>query len=293
MKMILGNMDTYMGTEDYISAAMKQDLPYSFYVHQAVSFVVNELRSLNKGLASSGRGKYEGELRIKNSEVINSEVSPYAFYINSGAFHICYKMNLDKYQEMFQDGIIKNAIMMNPNNLPFMFITLHELNHIFRDHNQFDHKGLTPSMFVKATEMDADLMAAAHLFRRIQKVYVSANDLDVRILVVISIMEALNAMANHSRNLIYQSEHTRLFDVILKVAHLKKDQFSSEPPDVNLTSDVTRYNIKMIGGFLSNYRYLVSNKDDISDFIHETIIYAGSPERAGTFESWDEIKSQV
>lgn len=166
--MMLGDLDSYMSAQDYILAAKEKDKKYGVYVERSIIFATSQLSNLNEALVGLGRGEYEAEIRIKNSDIINSEVSPYAFYINSGVFNVCYRMNLSKYEFLFKDNLIKKVIANNPVELPFSFVMHHELSHLYRAHNEVVNIDTKKPSFVKGTEMDADLLAVSQLYRSLQ-----------------------------------------------------------------------------------------------------------------------------
>jgi hypothetical protein len=293
--MILGDIDTYMSATDYIGKAKEKDVAYANYVERSLSFVEHQLSTLNSELLRNNREEYKPEIRIKNSTIINSEVSLYAFYINSETFMSCYKMNISKYKDVFINEYIQNILLYNPIEFPFSFIINHELSHIYRAHNDVKNSDINKSLFVKATEMDADLIAVSSLYRAFQSSMAGkVDDEEIRCLVLISALEAFYAMSSHSNGTIYQSELERLWDVICKISILNESTDIKAPVDVNFTSELSKKNSQYILDFLFKSLNILGANDCISKFINKFFEYVIKPTDSETaINAWHQIKSSV
>jgi hypothetical protein len=293
--MILGELDSYMSAIDYINESRKKDVTYANYVQQALNFVQQQLSSLNEYLVKKGRLKCDAEIRIKNSDVINAEISVFAFYINTGVFSACYNLELTKYKFMFKSTLIQNILSRNPIEFPSSFIINHELSHIYRAHGDVENTNINENLFVRATEMDADLLSVAKLYRGLQSNLknIETDDSEIRCLVLLSSMEALGAMQKHSNGFIYQKPEERLWDIILKLSHLKEDPESHIPVDVNGSSDTTRNNLTYLMDFIMKYKESSQPDDPIVLFIDNLLNYIMSSRQSGTISAWSKIKENV
>lgn len=293
--MILGDMGSYMSTIDYVSEAYKKDALYANYVERSLAFTTNQLNLLNKELEEKGRSSFCAEIRVKNSDVINSEVNAFAFYINSGVFSKCYNMDLRKYKNAFQSEYIKGVLHTNPIELPFQFIVFHEINHIRRAHAEVDNKLVSKDLYVKSTEMDADLIAVAMLYRGLQNLCRGkhVDDAEVRCLAIISVIEVLCSMKQYSGGKTYQTEGERLSDIVLKMFHLNEDPTLGMPVDVNCSSGATKKNSIYIREFMLRIKNLWSQEQPAVELINDLFTYILSGKYSGTISAWNEIKHEI
>lgn len=293
--MIIGEIDSYMSTLEYINESRKRDAKYANYVEATLKFTQTQLDLLNELLAKKGRVECNAEIRIKNSDTINAEISAFAFYINTGVFSACFNLELTKYKSMFNSTIIQNILSRNPVEFPSSFIIYHELSHIYRAHGNVDNTNIDENSFVRATEMDADLLSVSKLYRGFQGNLkkAGAEDSEIRGLALISSMEALGAMQRHSNGHIYQKPEERLWDIMLKLSHLKEDPESLTPVDVNLSSDKTKKNLTYIFDFIKKYKESSQLDDPTVLLIENLFNYIVSNRKSGTFSAWEKVKENV
>ncbi|PKF60182.1 hypothetical protein CW745_16370 [Psychromonas sp. psych-6C06] len=284
-----------MSVEDYISEAMKEDVQYARYVELCVNLANKEMSSLNDFFREKNMPTYDAEVRIKNSDVVNSEVSPYAFYINSGVFYTCFKTGFHFYSELFSDSFLNKALKSSALLLPFQFILYHELSHIYRAHDDSYDGSINKDSFIKATEMDADLMSVAKLYRVLQSSFQSKciADREMRFLVLLCAIVVLCVMSQHSNDNVYQGECERLWDIVLKISHLKEDRNSEAPVDVDLTSDTTKGNFDAQIDFLLRLENLPILESEMVTFINSFIEHISTFKESRTITAWEKIKDKV
>lgn len=292
--MLLGDVDSYMSVNSYVAEAYKRDSGYANYVKRSAEFVDCQLKRLNLDLARRGKSEYAGEVRVRNSDVVNAEVSSFVFYISSGVFSAFYRVDFFKYYDVFNDQKIKKVIRDNPVELPFQFVIFHELGHIYRSHVEVENDLVGEELFVKATEMDADLLAVGKLYRTLQNVFSDrcSIDLELRCLALITVMEVLCIASLHSGG-VYQSESQRLLDIIVKLSHLNENPDPHVPVDVDCSSDVTRRNNNHIVKFILNLRRKLASQTNILEFIDRFLKYVVCKPSSDTFSSWEKIKHDV
>jgi len=292
--MVLGDLDTFMSIDDYINAAKVHDIKYGEYVENSLCFVQKALDNLNTELLKINRVEYKPEIRIKNSNVLNSEVSSYAFYINSEVLSTCYKICFSKYVNLFINKNMKNLLIQKTLATTFQFIIYHELSHLFRAHHDIKNISVNQIEFIQSTEMDADLIAAAKIYRILQVDLknLGLNDLDIKAIAFLSVVEVLYAMHLHTTGNEYQSEYQRLWDIFGKIIILNESP--DIIPDQNFTSDISKRNGHYILGLLFKYREKFPT-DDIAIFINDFLLYVINMDIKNntTNRIWDTIKNTV
>lgn len=244
-------------------------------------------------MAASGRPTFNGQVRIKNSEIINSEISAYVFYINSGVFSACYGLNFTKYSNMFKSNNIKQILRSNPIKYPFQFVAYHEMAHLRRAHGDIDNNLISATQVVQATEFDADLLAAAALYHHLEPICQDSDDSEIRCLTILFIIEILCAMNTQSGGGAYQSMEERLWHILIKMSHLNKPQDSGLAVDVDCTSDATKRYFSFIQEFILQLKRPPIQDVRIAGFIDSFVKYRTSNRPSSIISNWSKIKNKV
>ena len=119
----------------------------------------------------------------------------------------------------------------------FGWVIAHEFFHIVRCHNEVANGG-TEMVTNRALEHDADLCAAAALFRQFQFRYRSIlSDQDIRRLTFYSIFWPLRSLSVDQPQITHSSIATRLWQILVKLAIVPELDNGNERVDTSLSGE--------------------------------------------------------
>ena len=178
------------------------------------------------------------QIRITKDQNIPAEGMDGMIYVSSSLIEHCLSFNFPSFRNI--EASSKPFVHLDSATMAaamFGWVIAHEFFHIVRCHNEIANGG-TEMVTSRALEHDADLCAAAALFRQFQFRYRSIlSDQDIRRLTFYSIFWPLRSLSVDQPQITHSSIATRLWQILVKLAIVPELDNGNERVDTSLSGE--------------------------------------------------------
>lgn len=182
-------------------------------------------------------------IRINNITSIVAEGMDGLIEISSGFIDYCLASQCAPLHELVEKSPKDHAIPTTVPNALFSWTIAHEYAHGVRRHNTVLDLATITSRSHRTTEIDADLCAAADLYRWAQaEMHQNYTDLTIRKIVFSSLFWAIRGMPEKSESSTHPSNMERIYHICAKMMHLRANK--NDAADPSLSTAESRSNIE-------------------------------------------------
>lgn len=174
---------------------------------------------------------------VKTTPRISAEVSPLGFItVSEGIINHCLNVQWPQANEILgRDGpyVLGGNLIAQ---LGMCWVLGHEFTHLFRMHHLVEREVGNTKRVLCALEHDADLCAAAGVFRLLQRIFNQSLDDDgIRKYTIFAIFWIIRSIPETNDGAgLHPSFSERFFQIVVKVASLQKDASEVYDPDLKL-----------------------------------------------------------
>lgn len=233
-------------------------------------------------------------IRINPTEHHFAEGMDGLIEISDGFIQLCLSMPSPPLNELIEKSPSDQEIpSIIPNGL-FSWTIAHEYWHGIRRHNTVLDCTENNNQTLRAVEIDADLCAAASLYRwaqlEMQKHY---TDITIRKVVFLSLFWAIRSLPENKEESTHPSNMERIYHIYAKLTHLRKNK--KNPSDPSLRTDESKGNVIPLFELMIRAEKLYKSKNprasgDMIEFMKSFIHQKGW---TGFTEKWEDIRTLV
>jgi hypothetical protein len=259
--------------------------------------IFNDAQAFLKFLLAVGQIASIPELRIRNSDYLNAEGISDVVVVHSGlvvhAFRCCF---LDDAEEIEIGEIFGFRAPRYATRCAFLiWVIAHELTHARRRHDDvLLAVGVNDCIAQQATEMDADLCAAAYAVRWIQHVMHPETDaLQIKSFVLRSLYDGIREFPDPLPESGHHSTVNRLFKIVSKLASLRPLPIGA--PDPNFDKPESQQAAGILFNQLISLETARAKRKgiDVKDYLKELANFIANEGWKPVSDKWEEIKAEV
>jgi len=245
-------------------------------------------------------------IRIQRDPLPDASASSLAqmVVLNEGMIDHCLAAQFGTLDEVFSNGhsIESFDYKLIPHSM-LAWVVVHEMTHIYRCHEEVaDIYGKSSKLVSQTLESDADMFAAAYIYRMVQRkmksaggVYpVAVNDFAVRQFSLYSVFWALRLLVVCEGQGTHLPLGPRLFSIIQKLASINEEESAPLPSDILMSERGRRWTqvlMKTLNRFERIFRE--KNGDQSLDLMGQIKDYLESGYHRRIERKWNHMREDV
>lgn len=217
-------------------------------------------------------------------------------YVSTALIEHCFLFEFPAFSDMAADSkLVENLKRPAMAAAMYGWVIAHEFFYIVRGHNQVGNTIGTELLTSRALEHDADLCAAAALFRQFQFRYRSVLvDHDIRCLTLYSLFWALRTLLLRRPQVSHSSIAERLWNILTKLAVIPECADGNQKVDTTWSDDRSLRSLAALQLiFVKCERHYLATVPEASSLLIELAAFKESGELDAVVHEWMSIRDHV
>lgn len=184
-----------------------------------------------------GKSADEPHIQVISSGSLNAEAASFLIRITSGLIEHCIKASRPPLEKLISASSFSALSKNQAVEISLTWIIAHEWSHILRCHGDVENELGSETWIKRALEHDADQLALAATYRKLQIQYMGAvEDIDIRKIVLCSLFWSIRSLP--SMNVTHEDIESRTCNFLLKLASVSENPYVA--PDNSIALQITR-----------------------------------------------------